>query len=71
MANGDEWYVTELCYEMIWFNGSRVQISSKKDEITNFEEVKRKNIEKRRDRVMDKMNRIRYKKRGYPKKEVN
>ncbi|AZG98493.1 hypothetical protein [Proteus mirabilis] len=45
--------------EVIWFENGKVQISSKKDEITNFEEVKRKNIEKRRDRVMDKVNKLR------------
>ena len=45
--------------EVIQFNDSRVQISSKKDEITNFEEVKKKNIEKKRDRVIDNANVLR------------
>ncbi|EEI49353.1 hypothetical protein HMPREF0693_0769 [Proteus mirabilis ATCC 29906] len=36
-----------------------MQISSKKDEITNFEEVKKKNIEKKRDIVIDNANGLR------------
>lgn len=45
--------------EVIWFENGRIQISSTKSEKDNFEEVKRKNIDKRRDRIMDKVNKLR------------
>lgn len=45
--------------EVIWFENGKIQISSTKSEKVNLEEVKRKNIEKRRDRVMDKVNKLR------------
>lgn len=45
--------------EVIWFENGKIQISSTKSENVNFEEVKRKNIDKRRDRVMDKVNKLR------------
>lgn len=45
--------------EVIWFENGKIQISSTKSEKVNFEEVKKENIEKRRDRVMDKMNKLR------------
>lgn len=56
---------------VIWFENGKIEISSTKSGKDNFEEVKRKNIEKRRDRVIDKVNKIRYKKSSYPKKEVS
>lgn len=47
--------------EVIWFENGKVQISSANSEKVNFEEVKKENIEKRRDRVMDKFRKIIYK----------
>lgn len=41
--------------EVIWFENRKIQISSTKSEKVNFEDVKRKNIEKRRGRVMAKV----------------
>lgn len=42
--------------EVIWFENGKIQISSTKSENVNFEEVKRKNIEKRRDKIFFKIN---------------
>lgn len=45
--------------EVIWFGNGKIQISSTKSGKDNFEDVKQKNIEKRRDRVMDKVDKLR------------
>lgn len=44
--------------EVIWFENGKIQISSAKSGKDNFEEVKRKNIEKRRSRVMNKVSKF-------------
>ncbi|HID8510786.1 TPA: replication endonuclease, partial [Proteus mirabilis] len=44
--------------EVIWFENGKVQISSANSEKVNFEEVKRKNIEKRSCGVMDKVKKL-------------
>lgn len=46
--------------EVIWFENGKIQISSAKSEKVNFEEVKQKNMDKRRDRVMAKVRKIMY-----------
>ncbi|WP_311754865.1 hypothetical protein [Proteus terrae] len=41
--------------EVICFENGKIQIASTKSEKVNFEEVKQKNMDKRRDRVMAKV----------------
>lgn len=47
--------------EVICFENGKIQIASTKSGKDNFEEVKRRNIEKRRNRVMDKVHKIKRK----------